>query len=59
MAEMTREWVRPGEQVYKVFNKNGALMFHGSNETTAFAIYNSLKASEERYARQARKTVRD
>lgn len=59
MAHMLREIVKPGKYVFKVYNKNGALMYHGSSEDTAIALHGSLKDSEEKYARQARKTVSD
>ena len=56
MAHMIREIVRPGLYVFKVFNKSGALMYHGSNEDTAVAMKASLETLEEKYARQARET---
>ena len=56
MAHMIREIVRPGLYVFKVFNRNGALMYHGSNEDTAIAMKASLEDLEEKYARQARET---
>ena len=46
---MIRETIKPGQYVFKVFNKDGALMYHGSSEKTAIAISDSLKNSEERY----------
>lgn len=46
---MIRETIKPGQYVFKVFNKDGALMYHGSSEKTAVAISDSLKNSEERY----------
>jgi len=55
MAHMVREVVRPGLYVFKVYNKNGALMYYGSSEDTAIALHGSLKDSEEKYARQAGK----
>ena len=48
-----REVIRPGHYVFKVFNMNGALMYHGSSEKTAVAISDSLKNSEERYEKQS------
>ena len=54
MAHMIREIVRPGLYVFKVFNRSGALMYHGSNEDTAVAMKASLETLEEKYARQAR-----
>ena len=48
-----REVIRPGHYVFKVFNKHGALMYHGSSEKTAIAISDSLKNSEERYEKQS------
>ena len=54
MAHMIREIVRPGLYVFKVFNRSGALMYHGSNEDTAIAMKSSLDDLEEKYARQAR-----
>ena len=59
MAHMVREIVGPGKYVFKVYNKNGALMYYGSSEDTAIALQGSLKDSEEKYARQARKTGSD
>ena len=59
MAKIIREIAGPGRYVFKVFNKNGALMYHGSSEDTAIALHASLKDSEEKYARQARETVSD
>ena len=44
-----REIIKPGQYVFKVFNKNGALMYHGSSEKTAMAISDSLKNSEKRH----------
>ena len=57
MTHIIREVTGPGQYVFKVFNRNGALMYHGSSEDAAIALHSSLKDSEERYARQARKTV--
>mgnify|MGYP003116938805 CR=1 FL=1 len=54
MAHMIREIVRPGLYIFKVFNRSGALMYHGSNEDTAIAMKASLDDLEEKYARQAR-----
>ena len=59
MAQIIREIVRPGLYIFKVFNRSGALMYHGYNEDTAIAMKSSLEESEERYARQARETVSD
>ena len=56
MAQIVREIVRPGLYVFKVFNRSGALMYHGSNEDTAIAMKTSLEDLEERRARQARET---
>ena len=44
-----REVITPGQYVFKVFNKDGALMYHGSSEKTAGAVAKSLKESEKRY----------
>ena len=46
---MIRETIKPGQYVFKVFNKDGALMYHGSSEKTAIAISDSLKNSEKRH----------
>ena len=54
MAHIIREIIRPGLYVFKVFNRSGALMYHGSNEDTAIAMKSSLDDLEEKYARQAR-----
>ena len=59
MIKIIREVVGPGQYVFKVFNRNGALMYHGSSEATAMLLKTSLEDSEERYARQARETVSD
>ena len=59
MTHLIREGVGPGEYVFKVFNRSGALMYHGSSEATAMLLKTSLEDSEERYARQARETVSD
>ena len=59
MTHIIREVTGPGQYVFKVFNKNGALMYHGSSEATAMLLKTSLEDSEERYARQARKTSSD
>ena len=59
MANIVREVTGPGRYVFKVFNKNGAMMYHGYSEDTAIALHGSLKDSEEKYARQARKAVSD
>ena len=56
MVHMIREVVGPGEYIFKVFNRSGALMYHGSSEATAMLLKTSLEDSEERYARQARET---
>ena len=56
MAHMIRALVRPGLYVYKVYNRSGALMYHGSDEHTAIAMKSSLETLEEKYARQARET---
>ena len=56
MTHLIREVVGPGRYIFKVFNKNGALMYHGSSEATAMLLKTSLEDSEERYARQARET---
>ena len=56
MAHMIREVVRPGLYVFKVFNQSGALMYHGSHESTAIAMKTSLENLEEQRARQARET---
>ena len=44
-----REVIRPGHYVFKVFNMNGALMYHGSSEATAIALSQSLTNSEKRH----------
>ena len=54
MTHLIREVVGPGEYIFKVFNRSGALMYHGSSEATAMLLKKSLEDSEERYARQAR-----
>jgi len=54
MAHIIREIIRPGLYVFKVFNRSGALMYHGSNEDTAIAMKASLETLEEKYAREAR-----
>ena len=56
MAQIIREIIKPGLYVFKVFNRSGALMYHGSSEATAMLLKTSLEDSEERYARQARET---
>ena len=56
MIKMVREVIGPGEYVFKVFNRSGALMYHGSSEATAMLLKTSLEDSEKRYARQARET---
>ena len=56
MTHLIREVVGPGEYIFKVFNRSGALMYHGSNEDTAIAMKTSLEDLEERRARQARET---
>ena len=56
MTHIIREVTGPGQYVFKVFNKNGALMYHGSSEATAILLKTSLENSEEKYARQARET---
>ena len=43
MAHMIREIIRPGLYVFKVFNRSGALMYHGSSEDTAIAMKASLE----------------
>lgn len=50
---MIRETIKPGQYVFKVFNKTGALMYHGSSEKTAIAISESLKNSEKRYEKES------
>lgn len=59
MAQIIREIVRPGLYIFKVFNRSGALMYHGSNEDTAIAMKSSLDDLEEKRAREARKTGSD
>ena len=54
MARIIREIVRPGLYVFKVFNQSGALMYHGSDESTAIAMKASLENLEENRAREAR-----
>ncbi len=44
-----RETIKPGQYVFKVFNKHGALMYHGSSEATAIALSQSLKNSEKKH----------
>tara|TARA_B100001939_G_scaffold176550_1_gene152086 strand:+ start:1405 stop:1596 length:192 start_codon:yes stop_codon:yes gene_type:complete len=56
MAHIIREIIKPGLYVFKVFNRSGALMYHGSNEDTAVAMKASLETLEEKYAREARET---
>ena len=56
MAHMIREIVRPGLYIFKVYNRSGALMYHGSSEDTAIAMKASMDALEEKRARQARET---
>ena len=56
MTHLIREVVGPGEYIFKVFNRSGALMYHGSNEDTAIAMKASLEDLEERRAREARET---
>ena len=56
MAQIIREIVRPGLYIFKVFNQSGALMYHGSHESTAIAMKASLEDLEERRAREARET---
>jgi len=53
---IVREIIKPGQYVFKVFNKNGALMYHGSSEATALALSQSLKNSEKKY--EERSSVR-
>ena len=57
MAGILREVAGPGKYVFKVFDNQGALMFHGSSEATAQVLAKKLKEIEN--ARQARKTVSD
>tara|TARA_R100000329_G_scaffold132631_1_gene112199 strand:- start:195 stop:386 length:192 start_codon:yes stop_codon:yes gene_type:complete len=59
MAQIVREIVKPGLYIFKVFNRSGALMYHGSNEDTAIAMKSSLDDLEEKRAREARKTGSD
>ena len=59
MAQIIREIVRPGLYIFKVFNRSGALMYHGSHESTAIAMKASLEDLEERRAREARETGSD
>ena len=59
MAHMIREVVRPGVYIFKVFNQSGALMYHGSHESTAIAMKASLEDLEERRARETRETGSD
>jgi len=54
MAQIIREIVRPGLYIFKVYNRSGALMYHGSDESTAIAMKASLENLEEKYAREAR-----
>ena len=54
MAQIIREIVRPGLYIFKVFNQSGALMYHGSDESTAIAMKASLENLEEKRAREAR-----
>ena len=56
MTQIIREVVRPGLYIFKVFNRSGALMYHGSNEDTAVAMKASLETLEEKRAELARKT---
>ena len=57
MAGILREVTGPGKYVFKVYDEQGALMFHGSSEATAQVLAKKLKEIEN--ARQARKTVSD
>ena len=57
MAHMIREIPRPGKYVFKVYDEQGALMFHGSSEATAQVLGKKLREIEN--ARQARKTGSD
>ena len=59
MAHMIREVVRPGLYIFKVFNQSGALMYHGSHESTAIAMKASLEDLEEKRAREARQAGSD
>ena len=59
MAHMIREVVKPGLYIFKVFNQSGALMYHGSHESTAIAMKASLEDLEEKRAREARETGSD
>ena len=59
MAQIIREIVRPGLYIFKVFNQSGALMYHGSDESTAIAMKASLENLEEKRAREARKAGSD
>ena len=56
MVECTREIVKPGLYLFKVFNKSNALMYYGYNESTAMAMKASLENLEEKRAELARKT---
>ena len=56
MAHIIREIIRLGLYILKVFNRSGALMYHGSSEDTAIAMKASLETLEEKYAREARET---
>ena len=57
MAGIVREVTEPGKYVFKVYDEQGALMFHGSSEATAQVLGKRLREIEN--ARQARKTVSD
>ncbi len=59
MTQIIREVVRPGLYIFKVFNRSGALMYHGSQESTAIAMKESLDNLEEKRAELARKTSSD
>ena len=59
MAQIIREIVRPGLYIFKVFNQSGALMYHGSDESTAIAMKASLENLEEKRAREARRAGSD
>jgi len=59
MAQIIREIVRPGLYIFKVYNLSGALMYHGSDESTAIAMKASLENLEEKRAREAGKAGSD
>ena len=43
MAGIVREVAGPGKYVFKVYDEQGALMFHGSSEATGQVLGKNLR----------------